>query len=320
MTLELYLQNSNDGTVFDITNIAQEITVSQDIEGNAGKLTCTLQKDPNNILKIANGSPISFVVNGNGIFYGYIFTIGTDDKQNYEITAYDQMRYLKNSAVYTTSNMTSSQIFEKICIDYGLQYFVKVPNVYIPEGYVHDNKTLYAIIERGMKLANIYEGRQYFIVDRFGTLIWSELEAEKTDIILGAGSMVTSYNYDRSIDDDTYNQIKLYRDNNDSGKRDIWLVKDSDNQKRWGILQLLQKADDDANAEQIRNTAENYLKIKNRETETLKLTGEGILSLTAGRGARIIIETEGIDKYMWIKNSTHKFTKYSHTMELEVEV
>ena len=31
------------------------------------------------------------------------------------------------------------------------------------------------------------------------------------------------------IDDDTYNQIKVYRENKDAGTREIWLVKDSNN-------------------------------------------------------------------------------------------
>ena len=320
MKLELYLQNSNTGEVYDISNVAEQVEIAQTLDGDAGKLTCTLQKDPNNILKIANGSLISFIVDKKGFFFGYVFKIGTDANQNYEITAYDQMRYLKNSDVYTTGNMTASDIFKKICNDYGLRYEVKVPSYYVPDTYVHDNKTLYNIINRGLQLADINEKAQYFIADRFGTLTWSEFSYEKTNVQLGGGSMLTSYTYEKSIDEDTYNQIKMYRDNKDSGKRDIWLVKDSNNIKRWGTLQLLKKADDDTNAAQVRETAENYLKVKNRETETLKLEAEGIPELVVGRGIKFVLPSEGIDKWMWIKSSTHTFTKYKHTMDLEVEV
>ena len=320
MKLELYLQNSNDGTTYDISNIAEQVQVSQTLDGNAGKLTCLLQKDPNNLLKIANGSIVSFIVNGTGFFFGYVFKIGTDANQNYQITCYDQMRYLKNKDVYTTSGMTASQIFEKVCNDYGLRYAVNVPSYYVPEGYVHSDKTLYQVVDRGRQLACINENAQYFICDRFGTLIWSEFSYEKTNVQLGDGSMLTSYTYEKSIDDDSYNQIKIYRDNDDTGKRDVWIVKDSDNIKRWGFLQLLKKADDDVNAAQVRQTAENYLKVKNRETETLKLVAEGIPELTCGKGIKAVIPREGIDKWMWIKSSTHTFTKYSHVMDLEVEV
>ena len=58
MKLELYLQNSNTGKVYNIADISEEIQVTQQLDGEAGKLTCLLQKDPNNLLEIANGSII----------------------------------------------------------------------------------------------------------------------------------------------------------------------------------------------------------------------------------------------------------------------
>ena len=275
MKLELYLQNSNNGKVFDISNIAEEITVQTQINGEAGKLTCLLQKDPNNLLQIANGSIISFIVDGKGFFFGYVFKIGTDSAENYKITAYDQLRYLKNSDVMATANMTASNIFAKICKDLGLNYKIKVPTNYVPEPYLHNNKTYYTIIDRGLRLANINDNAQYFIADDFGTLTWSELSYEKTNIQLGGGSMLTDYNYEKSIDSDTFNQIKMYRDNEKTGKRDVWIVKDSNTIKKWGLLQFLKQAEEDDNEAKIRDTAQKYLKVKNRETETLKLMATG---------------------------------------------
>lgn len=254
------------------------------------------------------------------MFFGYVFTIGTDADENYQITAYDQLRYLKNKEVYTTSNMTSSDIFAKICNDFGLRYKIKIPSYYKPSPYLHDNKTLYQIIERGIQLSNINEKAQFFVKDEFGTLTWSEISYEKTNIQLGGGSMLTQYKYEKSIDNDTYNQIKLYRENENTGKRDTWIVKDSNNVKKWGLLQMLQKVDDELNSVQVKQTAENYLKVKNRQTETLKLTAEGIKELRAGKGIKFILPREGIDKWMWITNDSHIFTKYTHTMELEVAI
>lgn len=320
MNIEFYLQNSETGTVYDISNIAEQVQVNQSLDGNAGKLTCILQKDPNNVLKLSNGSIVSFIVDKVGFFFGYVFKIGTDADENYKITCYDQMRYLKNKDVYTTKNLTASNIFAKVCQDYDLKYEIKIPSYYIPEPYIHSDKTLYQIINRGRELANINEKAQYFVVDRFGTLTWSEFSYEKTNIQLGDSSLMTSFTYEKSIDDDTYNQIKLYRDNENTGKRDVWLVKDNDNIKKWGTLQFLKKADDDVNAVQIRQTAENYLKVKNRETEKLKIQAEGILDLTAGRGIKFVLGRENIDRWMWITSCTHTFTKYSHIMDLEVEV
>ena len=320
MKLELYLQNSNTGKVYDISNIAGQIELYSSILGEAGKLTCILQKDPNQLLQIANGSIVSFIVDGVGMFFGYVFTIGTDAQENYKITCYDQMRYLKNSDIYTTMNMTSSNIFAKICNDYNLRFKINSPTSYIPEPYIHDSKTLYSIVERGLNLASVNDKKFYFIKDEFGTLVWDELSNQKTNIKIGDGSLLLGYKYEKSIDSDTFNQIKLYKEDSKSGKRDVWIVKDSNNIKKWGILQLLQKADDNYNEAQIKQLAENYLKVKNRETEKLTLQANGIKELTAGKGIKFVLERENIDKWMWITSSTHTFTKYEHTMELEVAI
>lgn len=320
MDLKLYLQNSNTGIEYDISDITGQVEITSSILGEAGKLTCILYKDPNNLLQIANGSRVSFIVDGVGMFYGFVFTIGTDADQNYKITCYDQMRYLKNSDIRTTSNMTASDIFAKICQDYNLQYNIKTPTSYIPEAHVHNATTLYSIIEYGMNLASINDNKHYFIKDEFGVLTWSELGQEKTNIQIGDGSLLVGYKYERSIDSDTFNQIKVYQEDESAGKRISRLVIDSDNIKRWGILQMLHKADNDLNEAQIKTLGENYLKAKNRETEKLSLQANGVKELTAGKGIKFILERENINKWMWINTSKHIFTKYNHTMELEVEV
>lgn len=318
MNLELYLQNSNSGTVFDISDLAETIQVTKNIDGNSGKLTVLLHKDPKNLLQVANGSIISFIVDRVGIFFGYVFTIGTDATETYKITAYDQMRYLKNEEVYVTQNLTASQIFEKVCYDNQLRYQIKAPSNYIPSAFLHDKKTLYEIINRGKKLANAYENKQYYITDEFGTLTWSELSLEKTNLIIGEKSLLTDYQYEKSIDKDTSNQIKIYRENKDTGKRDIWIGKDSNTIKKWGKLQLVIKADDNDTQAMIQNTIQNYLKVKNRETQTLKLKALGIKELQAGKGFKFLLNRENISQDMWIVNSTHNFNKDTHTMDLEV--
>ena len=97
-------------------------------------------------------------------------------------------------------------------------------------------------------------------------------------------------------------------------------INDSNNIKRWGLLQYLEKVEDDTNEAKIKQTAQNYLKAYDMETETLKLEAEGIIGLTAGKGIKFVLPREGINKWMWIQSSTHTFTKYTHTMDLEVAI
>lgn len=318
MKLELYLQNSNTGTIYDISDVAGQIEVSSSITGEAGKLTCILYKDPNNLLQIANGSTIKFIVDGYGMFYGYVFMVGTDAEENYKITCYDQMRYLKNSDIMTTENMTASDIFAKICREYELEFEIRVPTSYIPEQYAH-NSTLYSIIERGMNSASLNDKKLYYIKDEFGTLVWNEIGNQKIEFQLGDNSILVGYKYEKSIDDDTYNQIKIYKEDKNAGTRKSWVVKDSDNIKRWGILQMLYKADDELNEAQLKQLGVNYLYVKNRQTEKLSLSALGVKEITAGSRIKFALEREKINKAMWVISAKHTFTKYEHNMELELE-
>ena len=319
---ELYVQNSLTGTVYDIGTLAGTITHATYINGQPGKLSVTLLQDPNGILELVTGSILTFIVNDEGIFYGYIFELSTTEKGEYKITAYDQMRYLKNEETYLTSEMTASDIFLMICAD-NLQiskYEVVTPSSYISPDYDHVGKTLYEVAEYAIQYSNIYEEKQYFIKDKFGTLQFTELGQEKTNLILGDSSLVTSYDYKLSIDKETYNRVKIYRDNEEAGKRDVWIVFDSETEKQWGKLQMLEKASDDYNEAQIRQLAENYLKLYNRETKTLKINAFGIPQLIAGSGFTLQLERLGITQDFWIESATHTYSKDNHMMALEVSI
>lgn len=71
---------------------------------------------------------------------------------------------------------------------------------------------------------------------------------------------------------------------------------------------------------EINEKGNNYLKLYNRETKTLKLNALGVDELVAGRGFRFILARENINEDMWIIHSTHYYEKDSHTMDLEVYV
>lgn len=320
MTIEVYIQNSEDGKVYDVSTLCGTITYDSYLNGQPGKCTATLQEDPNGILRINSGSKFMFKVNGEGVFYGYIFIMGTDATGTYKITAYDQMRYLKNEEIYYTENMTSDQIFEMICAQAELKYQVKYRSNYIVPKYMHDKKTRYAIIEYGLDQTLIGSKKLCFVRDDYGTLIHTEVGIEKTNLVIGDKSLLMNYKYEISIDKDTFNEVKVYKNNEDSGKREVYIIKDSNNQKRWGNLRNLTEAKGEANESQIIQLAETILKAKNRETKTMKLNALGFTKpiLRAGNGFSVWIEKLNIKEDMWIESITHTFQKDLHTMSMDV--
>lgn len=318
MTNELYCQNTDNGTLFDITTLAGNIQYTTDLSGQPGKLTFSLQEDPNGVLQIVVGSVIGFKVDNNIVFYGYVFTMGTDATGIYKITAYDQMRYLKNEETMYTGNMSASAIFTKISADTGLNSKVVTPTSWVVPEYYHEKKSLYNILNYAIMSTNINDGKYHFIKDDGGTLLFTELGEYKTNIVIGDKSLLSSYQYEISIDKDTYNGVKVIRDNEETGMRDVWIEFDSENQRRWGKLQKLVQAGEELNEAQIKELAANWLSLKNRETKTMKISALGVRELVAGSGFLLRIDKLDIKEYMWITSATHDYSKDYHVMSLDV--
>ena len=106
-------QSSNEG--FDISELVHNIQYTTTLYAQAGKLTFLVEKDPNNEFKMSLGSLVMFWCDDVPVFYGYAFIIGTDRTECYQVTAYDQMRYLQNHDYLLMEDMSLKQVFEKIC-------------------------------------------------------------------------------------------------------------------------------------------------------------------------------------------------------------
>jgi hypothetical protein len=318
LDIQVIIQNSNTGLVFDISTLCSSIQYETFLKSQPGKCTMLIQKDPNEILQISNGSKINITVDGVGIFFGYVFTLGTDATETYKLLAYDSLRYLKSEEVYVTRDMSSSEIFSMVCTEASLPFKVSQSTSYVCPTYLHDKKSRYTIIEWANQLSLINENLYCFIRDDFGVINYTELQQEKTDIVIGDASLLTDYQYEISIDDDTYNEVKVVRENESTGKRDVWIVEDSGNKKRWGNLRLLVEAPKELNEAQIVELANNTLKLKNRETKTMKLNAIGDKRIKVGSGFILKLEKLNLMEYMWVTNITHSYTKDFHFMTMEV--
>lgn len=323
MNIETIVQDSKSGQAYDISELITELKWDTTLESQPGKLTFTYLDD--NKVTINEGSPVSFKVDGKGVFFGYIFKRGKKKDEQVPVTAYDQMRYLKNKDTYVTSNLSASQVFSKVCNDFGLKSTIKDATSYIVSPRVHDNKSLFEIIQFGIDETLIKTGNWFMIRDNFGTMEFISINNMKTDLFIGDASLLTNFDYESSIDDDSYNQIKLIKENKETKKREIYIVKDSNTIKQWGLLQYFEKMDENANTAQIKERAEMILKLKNRVTKKLKLECLGDLKVAAGSGVILGIsdlENEGItiNQYFMVTSCTHTFKNDLHTMQLEVQV
>lgn len=323
MNIELIAQNNEDGTIYDLSELVTDTSWETGTASTPGKLTFNYLADDK--VNLGEGSVVSFKKNGQGVFYGYLFKTSKKESKEITITAYDQQRYLKNKDTYVLQGLTASGIFSKICSDFKLNGVVKNASSYIIPDKVMDSKTLFEIIQYGIDVTIINAAEWNLIRDVFGELQFINMNALKTDLFIGDESLLTGFTYESSIDDDTYNQVKLIKENTDTKKREIYIVKDSANISKWGTLQYFDKVDESANASQIKEKAEKMLQLKNRVTKKLKLDCLGDLRVSAGSG--IVVGISALTKkqlatnqYYMVTNCTHNFRGGIHTMALEMQV
>jgi len=323
MNIEAIVQDSKSGAAYDISELITNAIWETTLTNQPGKLTFNYIDDTK--VTINEGSPISFKIDGQGIFFGYVFKKGRSKNGKIPITAYDQMRYLKNEDTKVLSGLTAAQVFTMLCKEYKLAYKVVDDYGYIVAPKPHDGKTLFEIIQYGIDQTLINTGNWFMIRDNFGILEFVNVNSLKTDLFIGDESLLMDFDYESSIDDDSYNQVQLIKENKDANARERYIVKDSNTIKQWGLLQYFEKMDENANAAQIQARAEMILKLKNRVTKKLKLTALGDLRVFAGTGIVLGIsdlEKEGIaaNQYFMVTQCAHSFSNDMHIMQLELQV
>lgn len=314
---EILVQDVVTNKTFDIRDIVIKPKIEQKLNDGCSKLTFDMAKD--NVAKFSNGSVIRFKYNNVGMFFGYVFKKQQKDANTISVTAYDQLRYLKAKDSMTLSGLNIAGIIKKIANTYGLEIgYLEVSDI-LPDR-VEDNKTLLDIIYNAISENLKISGDKYCFYDNFGKLALEDIYNMRTNILIGDTSNCIGYDFTQSIDDDTYNQIKLVSDNKDTKKREVYIAKDTSTIAKWGLLQYYEKIGNNMNYSQIVDKANTLLKTKNREQLKLKLDSIGIETIKAGSGVFVKLQDindVNINNFFVVSKATHTFDK-AYTMSLEL--
>ena len=312
----------NNPIALNITEVVNSMELTTYLELKPGKLELSL-KPLDNIEWIVLGALVTVKSNNEKLFFGYVFSYDIDQDKNCKITAYDQIRYLEYKDTLVTKNATASDIFKQICSLLELKYNVVTKSAHILPNRINDNKNYADIISYALDSTLIDTNLWYFIRDNWGVLEFLDLYNERTNIAIGDASLLSEYSYTTSIDSDTYNQVKLIKENTETKKREIYIVKDSTNISRWGTLQYSEVVNDNLNEAQIKARADTLLEYYNKPKRTLKL-GKclGNFKIKAGKSFVLLIDNlktaVPFNQYVICSSCTHKITHDMHIMELEV--
>lgn len=281
-----------------------------------GKLTFKVLKD--NILDFTEGNAVKMIVNGANVFYGFVFTKKRNKDGLIAVTAYDQLRYLKNKDCYIYPKaMTAAELIKALAANYRLNVGEIEDTEYVIQKRVEDNQTLFDIIQTAIGLTLENKRKLYVLYDDFGKLALKSIENMKLDLLIDADT-AENFNYESSIDRQTYNRIKLFYDNKDTGERELYETQSGENINLWGVLQLCESIQEQTNG---KAKADALLKLYNAKTRNLSIDNAfGDIRVRAG--SRITVQLDlgdiTVNNYMLVERVKHVFTNNQHMMNLSL--
>ena len=271
-------------------------------------------------LDFTEGSAVRLKIDGKAVFFGFVFTKKRDKKQIITVTAYDQLRYLNNKDTYVYENKTASQFIKMIAADFSLNLGAIEDTSYIIPSRIEENTSLFDMIENALDITLRNAKEMYVLYDDFGKLTLKNISSMYVGKP-GAYLMIDeetgeNFEYTSSIDNDTYNKVKLTYDNEETGKREVYIAQDSSHMNQWGILQYF---DTLSKGENGQAKADALLKLYNNKTRTLKITNAfGDTRVRAG--SMIVINLDlgdvKVKNFMMVEKVRHTFKLDQHFMDL----
>ncbi len=293
--------------------VAEGMQLSSSRRGSPAVLKFTVLKDQAMADSggFAEGSLVRLLADGKPLFQGYIFSKRRDKEGAIECTAYDQIRYLKNKDVLRYKNMPASEVVKLIAADNNLQIGEIAPTAYTIPWRSEFNVTLLDMIETALDLELTNKGQMFVFYDDCGRLTLQNIAQMRLDILINAAA-AENFDYTSSIDEQTYNQIKLASEDNHKK----YEAADGEHIKLWGKLQYFDTLKEGENGQA---KAEALLKLYNSKTRKLKISNAlGDVRVRAGCLLGVALDLGDIiaNTLMLVEKVTHTFRESEHLMDL----
>ena len=318
MATKLMITNTQEKSFFPL--VEEGIQWTTDRRGTPGTLKFTVLKDAalGALGGFGEGSAVNLIVNGKTLFYGFVF-VKQRDKTNgggvIQCSAYDQIRYLKNKDTYVYENKTADAFIKMVAADYGLNIGSMESTSYVIPTRTRENETLLDMIEDALDLELTNQKQMFVLYDDAGKLTLKNISSMKVGLLIDPATG-ENFDYTSSIDEQTYNQIKLTYDNEETGKREIYIAKDSSHINDWGLLQYFDTLKEGENGAA---KADALLSLYNSKTRKLKIVKAfGDTRVRAGSLVAVSLNLGDIiaNTYMLVEKAVHTFNESEHWMDL----
>lgn len=310
---ELMIQNGN--TMYEPITL-EGIEWSTERQKQPGKLTFSVLKDEK--LNFTEGNHVRLKINGQNVFYGFVFKKQRKNDKIINVTCYDQLRYLKNKDTYIYENKTASDVIKMIASDFNLQTGTIEDTGFKIKSRVEENEELFQMIQNALDITLDNKKKIYVMYDDFGKITLKNLESMKLDLLIDEETG-ENFDYTSSIDDKTYNKIKLMYDNEKGGKREVYIAQDGNNINKWGVLQYF---DTVKKGENGKAKADALLSLYNQKTRHLSIQNAfGDIRVRAGSMVVVMLNLGDIitQNYMLVEKCKHTFKQDEHFMTLTMK-
>jgi hypothetical protein len=296
-------------------------------KGSPGKLTFQVLID--SIIDFTEGNVVTLMVNNETAFVGYVFTKKRSRDNIISVTAYDQLRYFKNKHYYWYTNKRADEVLTALAADFRLKIGEIEQTSYVIPKRNEDNSTLFDIVQTALDLTLINTKKMYVLFDKNGLLCLKDVKNEEMRVpIVIDSETAQNYDYESSIDKDTYNRIKIYHDDKKSGQRILFVYPpDSSNQEllhhsqaEWGILQYCESINEkeSRNGEVMaKQLFENYCR-KSRRLSVKAAFGD--IRVRGGSSLAVMLELGDIavNQVMIVDHVIHRWETNYHYMDLDL--
>lgn len=304
-----------DGT-WKVPQVIDDLTWETQRRGAPSKLSFSVLKD--GLQSFVEGTSVSLKVDDTSVFWGYVFTKSRNSDGLIKVTAFDQLRYFKSkeSLIYKNGE-TASDILKILIGRFGLKAGQIAETGYkLPPR--NEEATVFDIFYNALDLTFLNNEELFILYDDYSAVTLKKASEMKIEDLVIDATNTEDFDYESTINEDVYTQIKVAYDNEKTGKREIYLVKNNTTQAQWGVLQLYHKVDDKANATNIADIAAARFAQKKRRLKIQNTKGD--LRVRAGTSLMIRLDLGDIqvNKLMLCESVVHRISADEHTMDIDV--